>query len=132
MKISDIYTMAYPMVAKPRSAEGVVAETTEPDYSESVPQLINALTIEQTALAGIYATVSGTEAGFSPLRVDSINDLLPLPERFTPAAVYYIAEKLSYKNSYETAGHLHKLYVEEVDKIRRELPGVAGSITEVY
>ena len=133
MKVSDIYAMAYPMVAKPRNLDGLpVGEGDAPDYSAAVPQLVNALTIEQAALAAIYAQVSGAESGFSPTRVNGIDDLMPLPERFTPAAVYFIAEKLSYKNSYEAAALLHRLYLEEIARIRRELPAVSESIVNRY
>lgn len=133
MTCFEIYEMALPLIARERSAENDDNSLGElPDYSESVPKLINALSFEVLELAKIYATVSDRESGFAHTKVGLITDLFPLPERFVPAAVYYVAEKLSYKHSPETAKLLNTLYKSEIDNIRRELPAVMGTIVDNY
>lgn len=125
--------MALPLIAREKTYEnGLPVYAEQPDYSDAIPKLINALSLEVLELAKIYASVSDRESGFAQTKVTLVTDLFPLPERFVPAAVYYIAEKLSVRNSPDTAKMLHTLFQNEIDNIRRELPAVIGKVADFY
>ena len=109
------------------------ADLTNNDYLSLVPSIVNIFSQENGDLADRFCESKGmNDCSFASFEVSSPTDFFPLPDRFAPAAAYFIAARLCIRQDGSAADFFQGLYENEIRSIRSEIPLSCEAISDVY
>lgn len=135
MTCKDVYLLARAHLPGIEVISGWLGNTTEVpmDVEERVMPLLGGMILELKELAAAYALNKQIDyADWAMFLPKSINDSLPLPDRFLTACAYYLASRLLLAREPQLAQVLQNFYLDSVAAIRSEIPASIDEIRDGY